>query len=135
VVTTEEMISFVQEYIGVDEVKPETDIFSELRCTGDDFHELIEKYVKKYSVDMSSYLWYFHADEEGQNFGSVFFRPPYERVKRIPVTPQMLADFVNEGKWNINYPSHKLPKRRIDIFINLVLFLVVLFFLIKSCIK
>ena len=133
--TKEEMISFVQETTGVDEVQSETDVFSGLGCTGDDFHELIDKYAKKYSVDMSSYLWYFHADEEGQNFGSIFFRPPYKRVKRIPVTPQMLSDFVNEGKWNINYPSHKLPKLRIDTFINLVLFLVVLFFLIKSCIK
>jgi hypothetical protein len=135
VVTTEELVSFVKEFTAVDEVQSETDIFSDLRCTGDDFHELIENYAKKYPVDMSSYLWYFHSDEEGQNFGGVFFRPPYERVKRIPVTPQMLADFVNEGRWKINYPSHKLPKLRIDILVNLVLFLVVLFFLIKSCIK
>ncbi len=73
-VTAEELISFVKDFTAVDKVQSETDIFSDLRCTGDDFHELIEKYAKKYPVDMSSYLWYFHADEEGQNFGGVFFQ-------------------------------------------------------------
>jgi hypothetical protein len=131
------MISFVQECTAVDEVRSETDIFSDLGCTGDDFHELIEKYAKKYSVDMSSYLWYFHADEEGASFsiGSIFSKPPYERVKRIAITPQMLTNFANEGRWIIKYPEHKLPKYRVDTWIGLVVFLVAIFFAIRSCVK
>lgn len=129
--------SFISEKTFEKEIKPDTDIFNELGCTGDDFHELMEDYHQKYSVDMSSYLWYYHCDEENSNwsFGSIFFKPPYARVTRIPVTPQMLFDFANNGKWNINYPEHKLPRFRIDAVINGLLFVVAIFFTIKSCIK
>jgi len=99
----------------------EVDIFYDLGVTGDDFHEMIEKYEKKFNVDMTSYLWYFHADEEGQNTGGIFFKAPNERVNRIPLTPKMLVDFANKGKWTINYPKHNLHKRRYDIIINRVL--------------
>ena len=112
--------TFISEKTFEKEIKPNTDIFNELGCTGDDFHELMEEYHKKFSVDMSNYLWYFHADEEGRNsgIGNIFFKPPYERVKRIPVTPQMLYKFANNGKWDLQYPTHKLPKYRIDIWIS-----------------
>jgi hypothetical protein len=89
---------------------------------GDDFHEMIEKYAKQYDVDMSDYLWYFHADEEGFNsIGRQFFKPPYERVERIPVTPQMLADFIATKKWKVAYPPHDIPKPRTDLTINKVI--------------
>ena len=57
---------------------------------GDDFHELIDEYAKVFKVDMTGYLWYFHADEEGNSFGGSIIKPPYDRVKRIPVTPALL---------------------------------------------
>lgn len=85
---------------------------------GDDFHEMIENYAQKYQVDMSHYLWYFHADEEGHSLGGVLFKPPYERVERIPVTPQMLADFIVTKKWKMEYPSHQIPNHRTDLTIN-----------------
>ncbi len=55
---------------------------------------------------MTSYLWYFHSDVEGgwNSFGRSFFDLPYKQVKRIPVTPVMLADFARKGKWDIQYP-------------------------------
>lgn len=135
-ITASDMISFVKDVTHWDEVSSNTDIFSDLPCTGDDFHELIAKYAKKYSVDMSSYLWYFHANEEGQNLGGFFFRPPYKRVKRIPITPQILTNFANEGKWDIKYPEHKLAKYRIDIWISwLVLLVIIIFFALISCMK
>ena len=129
--------SFISEKTFEKEIKPDTDIFNELGCTGDDFHELMEAYQQKFSVDMSDYRWYFHANEEGGNFslGSIFSKPPYERVNRIPVTPQMLWDYAKAGKWGLVYPVHKLPKYRIDIFANQILFLTFLFFCIRSCIK
>lgn len=136
-VTNDEIILFVKDHaaVGGENINLDTDIFDELGCVGDDFHELIEKYTQRYSVDMSGYLWYFHSDEEGQNYGGVFFNPPYNRVKRIPVTPRMLTDFANQEKWNLDYPSHKLPKYRFDILFNYLLLLVFMFFVIKSCIK
>ncbi|RTL59052.1 MAG: DUF1493 family protein [Sphingobacteriales bacterium] len=137
-VSIHDIIDLVKEKTGDDDVNESTDIFEDLGCVGDDFHELIEEYAKKYNVDMTSYLWYFHADEEGgwNSIGGTFFKPPYERIKRIPVTPLMLLKFATKGKWEISYPEHHLPKRRYDIITNqivLILFLiVVVYYLIKA---
>ena len=106
----ENIVSFLTDLIGVDKITLQSDIFFDLGVVGDDFHEMIEKYQKTFNVDITNYLWYFHADEEGQSIGGGFFKAPYERVKRIPVTPKMLLDFANNGKWTIEYPVHTLPK-------------------------
>jgi hypothetical protein len=58
-------------------------------------------------------------DEEGQNLGGLFFSPPYQRVSRIPVTPDKLLLFANLGKWHMQYPTHKLPKFRLDILMTM----------------
>lgn len=132
-----DIIDFIIDKAAVkpEEVNLDTDIFEELGSTGDDFHELIEAYAEKYLVNMENYLWYFHTDEEGTNFfGGALFLPLYKRVKRIPITPRMLLSFANSGKWEIDYPPHKIPKHRIDIYINYLLIAVFLFFVIKSCI-
>jgi len=72
---------------------------------------------------MEGYLWYFHSDEEGGTFslGSIVSKPPYARVKRIAITPKLLAEFANINKWKIAYPDHKLPKYRKDIILNTIL--------------
>jgi len=116
--TTTEIINFLAELSGNDKIKPESDIFLDIRMVGDDFHEMIEKYARQFSVDMKNYRWYFHCDEEGSGIGGFFFTPPYRRVKRIPVTPAMLTEFANSGKWEIDYPPYQLPKRRYDLWIN-----------------
>ena len=121
--TLNAIIDFVKDISGIDEINPESDIF-DLDVVGDDFYEMIEKYSESYEVDMSEYLWYFHADEEGQNFGGLFFKPPYRRVNRIPVTPRLLSEFAKTKKWSMKYPEHKLPNKRIDITINQILVVV-----------
>ena len=127
-----EIYNFLEDYSGIHPESPDIDIFKDLGVTGDDFHEMIDKYSKNYRVDMSNYLWYFHADEEGQrSIGGFFFKPPYERVKRIPVTPRMLSDFIVTKKWEIEYPEHKVPKRRIDLIINLVILILISITLIR----
>lgn len=132
----ENIISFLTDLVGREKITSQTDIFSDLNIWGDDFHEMIDKYAQKFNVDISSYLWYFHTNEEGQNFGGSFFKAPYERVKRIPVTPKMLLDFANNGQWTIDYPEHTLPKRRYDIIINQVLvlgfFVIVIIYLLNK---
>lgn len=117
--TAEMLVDFVQEQCGVESFHPDSDIFIDAGIDGDDLHELIEAYVKRYGVDMKHYLWYFHWNEEGgTSIGGALFSPPYQRVKRIPVTPAMLAAFANSGSWDVVYPEHKLPKYRYDIMIN-----------------
>lgn len=107
------------------EVSPSADIVNDLGCVGDDFHELIEEYSDKFNVDLSSYLWYFHGNEEGApGIGQMFFKAPNELVKRIPVTPQLLLDCANKGFWDVLYPEHKIPKRRYDLLINQMLVLI-----------
>lgn len=135
-ITTVEIIKFLEELSGYDDIQPHTDIYKDVGMVGDDFHEMIETFAKHYSVDMSNYLWYFHADEEGiSSIGSLFFKPPYNRVKRIPITPQMLTDFANSSKWEISYPPHSIPAKRYDLLINTIVFIGVLMLLLFSIIK
>ncbi len=118
------IIAFIKEETGAEIVVENSDIDYDIGCTGDDFSELMEKYAKLYKVDMSSYLWYFHHYEEGNNFGNYFFKAPNEYVKHIPVTPKLLLEFAEKGKWALTYPQHTLPKRRYDIIANQIFFLV-----------
>ena len=132
--TTNEIIDFIKEDTGLDNITSDTDIFKN-GSVGDDFHELIEKFAKTYSVEMTNYLWYFHSDEEGLNTGGLFFDPPYKRVERIPVTPSLLTEFANKGKWDIEYPKHEIPRRRYDLIINKILLVLVIVCLIVVAFK
>jgi hypothetical protein len=41
------------------------------------------------------------------------------------VTPKILFDFFQKGKWDLEYPEHSIPKKRYDILINqIVLFII-----------
>jgi len=131
----DDIIKFIKEQTAVNDVNPNDDLLTDLGCSGDDHHEFMAEYAKRYKVDMNYYLWYFHADEEGQNIGGTFFKSPYVRVNHIPVTPRILLEFANKGKWAMNYPEHELPKRRYDILINQVLVFLVIAFIIYSCFK
>lgn len=126
---------FIKEKIGINELRESDDLLNDKGVCGDDFHELIDEYSTTFNVDMSCYLWYFHADEEGWNIGGFFFKPPYERVTHISVTPAMLLYCANKGYWDIQYPPHKLPKRRWDIFINQVMVIIFISLIIYSCLK
>jgi hypothetical protein len=123
--TLENILTMLKNKSGVKDIVPDEDIFGDVGLIGDDFHEMMEEYAKKYSVDMSTYLWYFHANEEGSGgLGQMLFAPPYRQVKRIPITPLMLVDFANQGKWNINYPETKVKNlKRYDLLINTIVFL------------
>jgi len=118
----EEIIKFLEEQLKVERVEADSDIHHDLGVTGDEFFEMIAEYSKKFNVDLENYNWYFHSDEEGVlSIGALFFKPPYKRVQRIPVTPQMLTDFANKRKWDLQYPAHYIPARRWDLIINRVL--------------
>ncbi len=133
----EEIKRFIVDKTGCeyDEVKADADIDHDLGCTGDDFHELINEYSDKFNVNMESYLWYFHTYDEGHSnsIGRIFFKTPYERVKHIAVTPNVLWESVCAGIWTIEYPEHELPNRRYDILINQVVVVVFIIFVIYKC--
>ena len=134
--TVTEIIDFVRNHTGSENIASNTDIFAD-GTVGDDFHELIESYAETYSIDMTNYLWYFHADEEGgwNSIGGLFFTPPYQKVQRIPVTPALLTDFATKGTWDVKYPQHKVPKRRYDILVNQIVFVGVFVWLLVLAFK
>ena len=108
--TINDIIAFLIDLSKTDEINADSDIFGDVGMVGDDFHEMIEKYAKQFSVDMTGYLWYFHTYEEGQSMGGNFIESPYERVERIPITPTMLLEFAIKGKGDIHYLPKKIPK-------------------------
>ena len=116
----QEIINFIEKEFWESNLNSNSDVFAKVGVSGDDCDDLMITYQKKYQVDMSEYLWYFHHEEEGSwnTIGGSFFQRPNERVKRIPITPKMLTDFANSKKWNVDYPEHNLPKYRYDIIIN-----------------
>lgn len=116
--TIENILDFVAEYSGKEKLQESSDIEGELGVYADDWHDMIEKFGEIYQVDMTSYLWYFHSREEGFTIGSLFFKAPYERVERIPITPSALLRIATKQKWDIEYPEHELPKRRYDLIIG-----------------
>ena len=116
-----EIIELIKKLSSEDKIESTTDIFKDAGLVGDDFDEMIEKFALKYSVDMTGYIWYFHTDEEGLSIGSFFFAPPNEQVERIPVTPAMLAEFAKRGRWEIQYPNHKISARRYDLLVNRII--------------
>lgn len=108
-----------------------TSLQGDLRLYGDDINELMESYASRFSVDMSSYLWYFHTGEEGLNIpGGLFFPPPNQRVTEIPITVGLLLDCANAGKWNVEYREHSIPERRYDVVVNLGLVALFVLFLL-----
>ena len=126
------IIEFLEDQTGCREVSATSDITEDLGVDGDDFDDLLRRFSSVFNVDVSGCLWYFHCGEEGgwNSIGGMFFRSPDKRVPHIKVTPIMLLDFVKKGRWDLQYPEHRLPKVRYDMLINQVLFIGVLAFLI-----
>lgn len=100
-----EIIHFIAEKSGenIEKIHPETNISDDLGVVGEDWHEFIEEFAKRYEANIESYLWYFHTEPEG-------FPPLRKWYKLIPVTPLMLQDFANKGFWDMAYPPHPEPE-------------------------
>jgi len=119
---------FLKEFWG--EIKPlcdDADIFHNLGIDGDDAFEFIERFAAKFEIEITSYHWYFHHGEEPSlNIGALFFRPPYRRVGRIPITPKVLAEAIRTKRWPLEYPTHRLPSVLWDIRLTYVFFLAII---------
>ena len=134
---TKDIIDFLHS-IGYEEMMDEhTELEEDLGIWGDDMSELLDAYVERFHVDMTSYLWYFHTRGEGLCLiGDFFYPPPNKRVTQIPITITMLRDYANHGKWSITYPDHKIPKYNLGILIELIFLLfLILFFIIVEGVK
>jgi hypothetical protein len=125
----EDIYGFLVKRLGVKRAKlhEEIHVSDELGCDGDDFSELMDAYAKRFAVDISAYLWYFHQGEEiSMSLGASIFPPPNFRVERIPVTPRLLLESANAGRWLVEYPVHRMPRRRYDVLVDRVVALIVI---------
>ena len=116
---------FVAEATGIapHNIASDTDLFADLGIDGDDFHELMAEFEKRYTVDMSSYCWYFHHGEEGgPSLGGWLFPPPQRSVTRMAITPALLLASAKSKQWLLSYPAHRRPTVRKDILFNKVFF-------------
>lgn len=120
-----ELAEFLAERSGEVRLLPsDADLFARLGIEGDDAFEFMDHFGRHFGVDTKNYRWYFHHGEEGHSFGGIFFRPPYRRVKRIPLTSDALLEAIRTRRWPLHYPAHHLPKVRWDIRMNQALFTV-----------
>lgn len=133
----EDIIIFLKEEISDSiEIHRNSDLENDIGITGDDVTELMDKYANKFKVNMETYLWYFHHDEETVGLlGTHFFSTPRNLVTHIPITPLVLLESANAGYWTVQYPDHHIPQRRYDILCNRIFVIVLLIILIAITIK
>jgi hypothetical protein len=135
----DQVATFVREQTGFrPRLTDATSLQSDVGVYGDDMNDLLAAYARRFGVDLSGYLWYFHTGEEGFNPGGVFFPPPNARVPKIPITVGMLHDFAQHGRWAVEYPQHEPSQSRWDIRLNQLLVLgflcVVLVVTVRGCV-
>jgi hypothetical protein len=71
----------------------------------------LQVYAVRFRVDLRGYRWWFHHRDHG-----VFAMPLVALDRegneiRIPLTAEMLAGFAERGRWDIDYPQHRLGLR------------------------
>ncbi|MBI5282494.1 MAG: DUF1493 family protein [Candidatus Solibacter usitatus] len=133
--TYDDILDFVSSQVGGDraEITPETSLRDDFGVSGDDFGELVQAFAERFHVDMSGYRWYFHHEGEvGINIGAWFYPSPDKQVARIPVTPQVLLESANAGRWVVTYPPHKMDRIRWDLVMNMALLILPLLALIAA---
>lgn len=97
------------------------DLFRKLGIHGDDCGDFMDAFGQQFNVDLTDFLWYFHHGEEvGSLIGGLIFKPPYRRVKTIPITINLLRDAMAAGRWPVQYPPHTLPEQRWDLYFALL---------------
>jgi hypothetical protein len=73
---------------------------------------------------MSGYRWYFHHDAEGTDPADLFFRQP--SYDRIAVTPRLLLESATAGRWLVEYPPHRAPRRGFHLSLLSCLFMILI---------
>ncbi|ACA99756.1 MULTISPECIES: DUF1493 family protein [Cyanophyceae] len=132
--TLTDIYRFIQQEIPSatgDRLNATTDLFGTFDIQADDCATFIEKFAQKFKVDLDGYLWYFHHGEAGLNLGGFLIKPPYERVERIPITPEILLKAATKRRWKLSYPDHTLPKKRWDMVVNKIILFLVFFYILN----
>ena len=119
------------EPVLMSELTPSSDLHDDLGITGSDFSIVMHKFEREFNVDMRNYRWYFHHTEDNAlGLAGLFKNSPSFRVPYIPVTPHLLLDAVNQGKWPVDYPEHDLSGVRFDITVDRIIGLALFLFIV-----
>lgn len=117
--TVAEINALVRKHTGArGMLSEETDLHSDLRLISLDLEEFLDEFAKRFDVDLSEFLWYFHTEEDGVSLGRLFFAAPQDLVTRIPLRLALFYQAVELGRWPVDYPEHSLPRRRWDVVVD-----------------
>ena len=117
-------------------VTDDADIVYDLDCVDFALDEFIAAYRTKYGVNMQDYRWYFHTNVvsgDTSSLGKMLFKPSPNAVKHIPITPKILWESASNGKWNIWYPEHTVPRRRFDVYIQATIIFIFILAIFYTC--
>jgi len=129
---------FIATQLGCDLalVTEDADIVYDLDCVDFALDEFVAAYRTKFGVNMEDYRWYFHTNVvsgDTSAIGKMLFKTPPNAVKHIPITPQILWESANQGKWVIWYPEHTVPRRRFDAYIQLSILFIFIIAILYTC--
>jgi len=99
----EDVLKFVADYcsLDVDDLRPATSLFADLRIDGDDAAEFMQAFSNRFGVDISEFNFsrYF-GSEAGFNPVVSLFRSMLGRTYRFtPITIADLAKAAESKKW------------------------------------
>ena len=66
-----EVRKFIESETGEEDISLKTKIENDLGCAGDDNYELLEKFIKKYNLDVTGFDYSKHFLSEGELFNSM----------------------------------------------------------------
>ena len=136
--TIADIQEFISTQLGCDLglVTADADIVYDLGCVDFALDEFIAAYRSKFGVDMEDYRWYFHTNVvsgDTSALGKILFKPLPNAVKHIPITAKILWESAINGKWNIWYPEHTVPRRRFDAYIQASIIFIFIVAILYTC--
>ena len=73
----------------------------------------LQLYAVRFRVDMRGYRWWFHHRDHGVLAMPLVALDREGRAIHIPLTADMLAGIAERGRWDIDYPPHRLGLRSV----------------------
>ena len=136
--TIADIQEFISTQLGCDLglVTADADIVYDLGCVDFALDEFIAAYRSKFGVNMEDYRWYFHTNVvsgDTSALGKMLFKPAPNAVKHIPITAKILWESAINGKWNIWYPEHTVPRRRFDAYIQASIIFIFIVAILYTC--
>ncbi len=85
-----------------------TDVLAAAGDNGKAASQFLTLYSMRFRVDMRPYKWWFHHRDNGVFAIPLVARDPEGNVIRVPLASADLARFAEAGRWDVDYPPHRL---------------------------